>query len=162
MLLRHKVHKGIVLDVSEHGFDTSAATFGSAFYDEDSGTIYFFYTGASDTKFTRASIGLAISHDLINFRKLSEPILSCEELNFVELVTPVVFRVGNYFYMAFACKPLSKFGKFGIQRRICLAFSDDPKGPWNFIKVIAKPEYLWEGKSIDLGPCSIKVSENEY
>ena len=98
---------------------------------------------------------MAISTDFINFKKLNEPVLSCEDLNFKELVTPTVFRVGNYFYMAFACRPFNK------GRRICLAFSDDPKGPWNFIKVIAEPEYLWEGNNIDLGPCSIKISENE-
>ena len=155
MILKYRVHKGVVLDVSKHGFDAGAATFGTAFYDEDSGELYLFYTGAYDTNFTRASIGLAISTNFLSFRKLSEPVLSCEELNFKEALTPTVFRVGNYFYMAFACRPFKK------GRRICLAFSDDPKGPWNFIKVVAKPEHLWEGNNIDLGPSSIKVSENE-
>lgn len=155
-ILKHKIHKGIILDVSGSGFDAAAATFGTLYYDEDNPKEYLLlYTGASDIKWSRTSLGLATSSDGLSFSKLGEPVLSCEELNFKEIVTPTVFRVGNYFYMAFAGRP------FGKGRRICLAYSDDPKGPWSFIRVIAEPEYLWEGNNIDLGPSTVKVDENE-
>jgi len=153
--IRKKEHKGIVLDVSDQGFDSGAATFASLFYDEN--TFYLFYTGSSDTKWSNASIGLAISSDGLHFKKLNEinPILDAEDIGYKQAVTPVVFKVKGFYYMAFAAKPENG------GRRICIAYSEDLRGPWCFLKELIKPRYLWEGNDIDLGPSVVKQTQDE-
>ncbi|MEM2741384.1 MAG: hypothetical protein QXD95_04480 [Nitrososphaeria archaeon] len=153
--MKKRIHKGIVLDAKREHFDSGGAAFATVFYDKEVSREYLmFYTGVKD-EWSKAYIGLAISYDGINFRKLNEPILNPEDFNYREAVTPVIFRVKNKFYMVFAGAP------YGKGRRICLAYSDDIKGPYLFLRVLIKPEYLWEGTSIDLGPSIFKLSENE-
>jgi len=153
---------GVVLEASKKGFDAGAATFSTVLFDEENlDPIYLFYTGASEVVgphgWSSTSIGLAVSNDGLRFRKFTElnPILRSEQFNYKEAVTPVVFKAGGYFYMVFAGKPPGK------RRRICIAYSEDPKGPWHFIKVLIKPKHLWEGRDIDLGPSAVKLTENE-
>jgi hypothetical protein len=154
-IIKKKEHKGLVLNVSDQGFDSSATTFSSLFYDE--GVFYLFYTGSSDIKWSSASIGLAISSDGLHFKKLNEinPILNAENIGYEQAVTPVVFKAKEFYYMVFAGKP--KNGG----RRICIAYSEDLKGPWRFLKELIKPEYFWEGNDIDLGPSVVKQTEDE-
>jgi hypothetical protein len=157
MNLSYRLHRGIVLDISKGCFDSGAATFASVFHDEEYSDEYFmFYTGASDTRWSETSIGLAVSNDGLNFKKVDKPVLDAKDLSLRQVVTPVVWRIGNYFYMAFAGSP------YGKGRRIMLTYSDDLKGPWKFIKVLAAPEYLWEGADIDLGPSVARIGENEF
>jgi hypothetical protein len=84
------------LDVSKQGFDSGAATFSSLFYDE--GMFYLFYTGASNIKWSSASIGLAISSDGLHFKKLNEinPILDAEDIGYEQAVTPIVFKAKGF------------------------------------------------------------------
>jgi hypothetical protein len=155
IVVKEKEHKGLVLDVSNEGFDAGAATFGSLFYDGN--RFYLFYTGSSDIKWSSANIGLAISSDGLNFKKLDEinPILAANEIGYEHAVTPVVFKTKGFYYMAFAGKP--KNGG----RRICIAYSEDLRGPWHFLKELIKPRYSWEGNDIDLGPSVVKQTEDE-
>ncbi|MEM2528908.1 MAG: hypothetical protein QXG40_05880 [Ignisphaera sp.] len=155
--MSYRSHKGVILDISKGGFDSGAATFASVFCDKEYSDEYFmFYIGAPVKKWSETSIGLATSKDGLNFKKFDKPILDAKDLYLREVATPVVWRVGNYLYMAFAGSP------YGKGRRIMLTYSDDPKGPWKFLKVLAEPEYLWEGTDIDLGPSVARVSENEF
>jgi len=155
MKFKLKLHKGIVLDVSEGGFDSGAATFGTVVYDENRKEILLFYTGASDVNWSVASIGLASSNDGVLFKK-EGPIINPRDFGLKECVTPVVFQVKGYFYMVFAGKKLSGGG-----RRIFMAYSDDVRGPYIFIKQLIEPRYFWEGNDIDLGPSAVKLSEDE-
>ena len=154
-VIKKKDHKGVVLDVSDQGFDSGAATFGSLFYEE--GVFYLFYTGSSDIKWSSASIGLAISNDGLHFEKLNaiNPVLNAKDIGYEQAATPAVFKVKGFYYMAFAGKP--KNGG----RRICIAYSEDLKGPWHFLKELIKPQYFWEGNSIDLGPSVVKQTDDE-
>lgn len=153
-MIRNTLHKGIVLDVSERGFDSGGATFATVFYDEEvSDKFFMFYSGASDKKWSKSSIGLALSSNGLSFTKFNRPVIDPEDFNYKEAVTPVVFRVRNRLYMVFAGRPSGK------GRRLCLAYSDDPKGPWHFTKVLIRPEYLWEGGSVDLGPSVVKFDD---
>jgi hypothetical protein len=128
------------------------------FHDEEIANMFFmFYTGTDDDKWSNASIGLAISSDGLHFKKLNEinPILDVENIGYEQAVTPVVFKVKGFYYMVFAGKP--KNGG----RRICIAYSEDLKGPWRFLKELIKPQYFWEGNDIDLGPSAVKQTEEE-
>lgn len=154
----HKIHRGIILDAEGGQFDSGGATFATVFYDEeDSRKYYMFYTGAKDTKWSRSYIGLAISHDGINFYKVNEPILNPEDFNYKEAVTPVVFEQKGFFYMVFAGSPHERKRR----RRICLAYSDNVKGPYRFLRVLVEPRRHWEGTSIDLGPSFAKLGKDE-
>jgi hypothetical protein len=157
-VFRSKSHKGVVLDRSHMGFDKNAACFASIFWDkEKSNKIYLAYTGASDLKFSDASIGLAESDDGLNFRKLNEvnPLVSSRSLGNQQCVTPVIFVIKDAYYMVFSTKP------FGGGRRICLAWSDEIRGPWHYAGELIRPRSLWEGYDIDLGPSIVKLTEDE-
>lgn len=146
------VHHGIVLDVSDTGFDTHGATWASIFYNEPE--ICLFYTGfsgLSDHEDSKAKIGLAFSRNGLSFNKLHEPVLDPEEFNARRAITPAVFQIGSYLYMVFATDIKGKL-------KIALAYSDDLKGPWQFIKIIKEPNHLWEGYNIDLGPAIVKYN----
>jgi len=156
-----RIHKGVILDVSHGRFDSGAATFATIFVDEeDPSTTYSFYTGAQDTHWSHASIGLATSRDGIKFRKADElnPIIEDQRISFCskEACTPVVTRVGNYFYMILAGRSSSWKG-----RRIGIAYADDPRGQWRIIGELIRPKKYWEGNDIDLGPRIAKLSESE-
>jgi hypothetical protein len=149
-------HKGIVLDVSQEGWDSGAATFGTVIYSQDDHKYYLFYTGSSDTGWTEASIGLAISQDGLSFRKNDlNPVINSKDFGLKEALTPVVFRIKNNYFMVFA----GKEPRAG--RKIYIAYSDDPVGPWRFIKQLIRPQYPWEGKDIDLGLSAFRLGENE-
>jgi len=159
--LGKRTHKGVILDASHGRFDSGAATFETVFIDEeDPDTIYMFYTGAEDTRWSHSSIGLATSTDGINFRKAAElnPILENQKPSFCSkgARTPAVARVGNHFYMILTGIPSSWKG-----RRIGVAYADDPRGPWKIIRELIRPEKYWEGNDIDLGPCVSKINESE-
>ncbi|MEM0085031.1 MAG: hypothetical protein QW743_03520 [Candidatus Methanomethylicia archaeon] len=153
-----RIHKGIILDSEIGSFDSGGATFATVFHDinEVPNEYFMFYTGSHDPGWSKAYIGLAISRDGINFYKLKKPVLNPEEFNYREAVTPVVFRVKNTVYMIFAGSP------YGKGRRICIAYSDDLKGPFHFLRVLIEPKELWEGMSIDLGPNIVKLNEDQF
>jgi len=149
-----KQHKGVVLDVSKRGFDAGAATFATAFYDGERGEICLFYTGASDPDWNEAVIALATSSDGLTFTKRGI-VLNSKEFGLREAVTPVVFNANSTFYMVFSGRAPGK------GRALYIAYSDDLRGPYTPIKLLIKPQYLWEGRDIDLGPSPVKLSENE-
>jgi hypothetical protein len=153
----------VILDPSRAGFDAGAATFGCIFADEDDpGNLYLYYSGAKDTKWTHAAIGLALSRNGKDFRKLGEPLVDGQrgQFNSKESLTPAVVRLSNYYYMFFAgSKETSR--PLHYRRVIEVAYSSDLKGPWEVCGIIAKPRSIWEGWSIDLGPSIVKLSEEE-
>jgi hypothetical protein len=157
-------HRGAILRPCEDEFDSGGSAFACAFVDkDDAGTIYLYYSGASDKKWTHAAIGLAVSHDGATFRKLSSlnPILDGRtgEFNSAESVTPAVVRLRSHYYMFFAASSMSGFIRH--RRKIAVAYADDPSGPWQVLGIVAKPEGFWEGSSIDLGPSVVKLGEDE-
>ena len=161
-----KTHNGVILEPSKNGFDAGAATFGCAYIDKEEPTItYLYYSGASDNIWSHTGIGLAISRNGKDFRKMENlnPLIDGKrvEFNSKESVTPAIVRINNYYYMFFAGKSTTRSRFFPTGRKIGVAFADDPCGPWEPLGVIAKPIRYWEGWSIDLGPSVIKINENE-
>lgn len=159
--LSNKVHHGTVLDVSPNGFDRSSVDFASIFVnEEDPDILYLFYSGTQDDEWSRSSIGLAVSKDTLKFRKVSSnPILEggSQSFNHSEAFTPAITRVGNRFYMVYSGRPSLK-----ASRRIGIAHSDDPRGPWHIIGEILKPTRLWEGAHLDNGPTLVKLDETTF
>lgn len=156
--LMTRVHRGIVLDVSLDGFDKAGACFGSIFFDlEEPNILYLFYTGTLDVEWSQAAIGLAISRDGFEFRKIGKsPILEGMPGSFChqKALVPAVTRIGNRFYMIFSGSSVSK-----PSRRIGIAYADDIKGPWHIIGELIKPSRLWEGDAIDNGPSLVKLDD---
>lgn len=159
--IRYRAHKGLILDVSSEGFDKSSASFGSLFADdENAGNLFLFYSGAQDVPWSQCAIGLAVSKDGLEFRKISkDPVLTCPRGSFCirEAVAPAVTRIGNNYYMIFSGRSSPK-----ASRRIGIAYADDPKGPWHVIGEILKPTCLWEGSHIDNGPTIVKLEETSF
>jgi len=152
-------HLGAVLEPSSD-FDAGGSAFGFPFIDEsEPNKIYMYYSAASDTRWKHASIGIAETRDGRFFRKWDElnPVVDGSRLSFNarESVTPVVVKLKNRYYMFFAGSSIAKV------RSIGLAYADDPLGPWVMIGRIAKPEKVWEGWSIDLGPGASRTNETE-
>lgn len=144
-------HYGVVLEPTPEEFDACASAFCCFFKEINEKKCYLFYSGAADTEWSTASIGVATSQDGITFSKLG-PILSVG----AQSVTPAVFKALGKYYMVFAFKTKESKG-----RRLGIALSDDPKGPWKFIQQLIEPTLCWEGNSIDLGPSVVHLSENE-
>ena len=59
--------------------------------------------------------------------------------------------------MVLAGKP-----QMNLPRRIGIAYSDDPRGPWQIIGELAKPMHLWEGNGIDNGPSVAKLDDETF
>lgn len=154
-------HLGIILDVSPKGFDRRSVDFGSIFVDEDDpSSLFLFYSGTEDTKWSHSAIGLAMSSDGIKFRRVSSnPVLDGDSnsFNHRETLTPAIVRLSNRFYMVFSGRPSSK-----KSRRIGIAYADDPRGPWRIIGEILKPTRLWEGMHLDNGPSLVKMDEETF
>jgi len=159
--LSKKVHHGIVLDVSQNGFDRGSVDFGSIFVNGDDPSVMFlFYCGTLDAEWSRSTIGLAVSNGGFKFRRTSDsPILEGDSDSFChrQAFTPAVTRVGNRFYMVFSGSRCSD-----KPRRIGIAYADDPKGPWRIIGEILKPTHLWEGVHLDNGPTLVKLDETTF
>lgn len=155
---KNRVHHGIVLDTSSQGFDRGSVISGSVFVDrEDFNNLFLFYSGASDAASSHSAIGLATSNDGFEFRRVSkDPVFEGprDSFCFKEAMTPAVTRVGNRFYMIFSGKPSAK-----SYRRLGVAYADDPRGPWNLIGELIKPESLWEGRDLDNGPSIVKLDK---
>lgn len=155
---KNPIYRGIVLDTSSLGFDRGSVSSGSVFADQDDpNNFYLFYSGASDTTWLHSAIGLATSSDGFKFRRVGEdPVLEGprDSFCFSEALTPAVTRVGNRFYMIFSGKP-----SHTSYRRLGVAYADDPRGPWNLIGELIKPESLWEGRDLDNGPCIVKLDK---
>jgi len=153
-----RTHYGIVLNTSPNRFDGGAATFGSIFIDQDDpNTLFLFYSGAQDTNWSHAAIGLATSNNGLEFRKASNnPVLEGTLGSFCqkEALTPAVTRINNLFFMIFSGRPQTKWSS----RRLGIAWADDPRGPWHIIGELIKPAYSWEGRGIDNGPSIIKLN----
>jgi hypothetical protein len=162
-----KKHFGPILEPSQDGFDRGGTGWGCVFADpHDSRTTYLYYSGSTDTTWTRAAIGLAVSNDGISFRKLKEmnPVVDGEGVAFNSgvSITPAVVRISNRYYMFFAGGRRSTlFPRLSRRTRIGVAYADDPCGPWTVTGVIASPEFGWEGLSIDLGPSVVSLGEGE-
>lgn len=151
-------HYGVVLNATQGGFDRGSASFGSTFFDEDQDTMLLFYTGASDVKWSRSAIGLASSKNGLEFKRIgNDPLLEGNSGSFcyVHAMAPAVTRIENRFYMILSGKPSTK-----SFRRIGIAYSDDPKGPWHVISELIKPSGLWEGADIDNGSSIVKLSND--
>jgi hypothetical protein len=158
--IRTKKHIGVILAPSKRGFDAGASTFICAYKDqEDPDVTYIYYSGAKDRTWSHTAIGVAISDDGKHFRKLEKvnPLIDGgnRQFNSKESVTPAVVRISNYYYMFFAGSASP------YRRKIGVAYAGDPRGPWEILKVIAKPEKYWEGWSIDLGPTVVKLGERD-
>ena len=101
-----KEHKGIILKPSKNSFDEGSSAFICAFVDsEEPKTTYLYYSGAKNTKWNQAGIGLAISNNGLNFKKFtkSNPLIECEKgkFNSRNSITPAVVRLRNHYYMFF-------------------------------------------------------------
>lgn len=157
-LPERKKHLGVVLDVSQEGFDKSATAMGSVFLnDDDADKWYLFYTGATDSNWSRTNIGLATSTNGLEFKKNGrDPLFEANNEPFccTQALNPAVARVNNRFYMIFS-------GTFGHKssRKLGIAYADDPKGPWHIIGTLIKPAHFWEGRSIDNGCSIVKLDE---
>jgi hypothetical protein len=160
---RSIIHQGPILRPSTGEFDGGGAAFACAFVDQDDpDTTYLYYSGAADVRWTHSAIGLAVSKDGRQFRKTDElnPVIdgNGDQFNSKQSVTPAVVRVSNHYYMFFAA---ARDSILTPHRRIGVAYADDPQGPWTVLRVIASPELVWEGWSIDLGPSIVKLSEDQ-
>lgn len=155
------IHHGILLDVSQRGFDTKGASFGSVFTNEDEPKrVFLFYSGAQNSQMLKSKIGLAVSANGLKFGKEGrDPILEGTPGSFcyAQALTPAVIRINNRFYMIYSGK-----SSLGSCRRIGIAYADDPKGPWHIIGEILKPTHLWEGVHIDNGPTLVKLDETTF
>lgn len=157
-----RIHRGVILDASPGKFDSGGATFGSVFVDkEDPSVLYLFYTGSTDVHWSSASIGLATSNDGLNFRKADalNPVIDAQKPAFCSELArnPVVTRVGNHFYMVLCGKASARSGM-----RIGLAHADDPRGSWKTIGQLIQPRRQWEGNDIDVGPCIVRINDDEF
>lgn len=154
----NRIHHGVVLDASNDGFDRGSACYGSIFTSaDDPGKIYLYYTGAEDTEWSRASIGLAESDDGFNFRKISNQSLFEEHSQSFcrkEALSPAIVGLQNRLYMVFSGKPTAT-----AARRIGIAHADDPKGPWHIVGELRKPTEFWEGNAIDNGLSVVKLDD---
>lgn len=150
--IRNLHHHGLVLSQGPRGsWDGGAASLGCAFVDQDDpDKVFLFYSGVPDVRWSHGAIGLAISNDGFNFRKIGDnPVIEGSNDLFYarEAVFPAVVRVRNRFYMVFTCRSLHK-----SPRLLGIAYADDLKGPWKVICRLIKPSYAWEGNNIDNGP----------
>lgn len=161
-----KEHYGIILGKPKNGINSGSTTYGCVFLDEeDPNTAYYYYSKVKDKKWSHVSIELATSNDFIHFQELAElnPLIDGKkgEFNSRESATPAVVRLKNHYYMFFSGSSSLPIGSFHYGRKIGVAISDDPRGPWEVLGVIAKPEEYWEGLSIDLGPSVVRTSDDE-
>ena len=120
--------------------------------------MFLFYSGVPDIRWSHGAIGLAISTDGFNFRRIrSNPVIDGSKGLFYakEGVFPAVVRVKNRFYMVFTCRFSDK-----SPRLLGIAYADDLKGPWNVIGRLIKPSYAWEGNNLDNGPGIAHLSED--
>jgi hypothetical protein len=138
-------------------FDSYSIAFPSVYKEDEQ--IFLYYTGAPDRKWSFASIGVAWSKDGNNFSKASDCILVSQHSSFLarEAVTPAVIKIGSNYFMVVSGR------KYRYNHRIIgLAVSDDPKGPFNLIKILYLPTDLWEGYSIDNGTTLVKTSDKSF
>lgn len=154
-------HYGVILDSGPpDSYDSHSATFCSAFSDpEEPGKIYLYYSGSKKLDFSSSSICLAISNDGMNFRKTNqESIIENQSQSFASrtALTPAVIKVGADYYMVFAGS--SYKNPF---RKLIIAYSKDPKGPFHIIDEIIKPSLIhpWEGHDIDCGPSIVRNND---
>ena len=158
--IRNLHHHGLILSQGPHGsWDEGAASLGCAFVDQDDpDKVFLFYSGVPDIRWSHGGIGLAISNDGFNFRKIrGNPVVDGSNNLFYakEAVFPAVVKVRNRFYMVFTCRFSDKY-----PRILGIAYADDVKGPWNVIGRLIKPSYAWEGNNIDNGPGIAHLSED--
>lgn len=158
--IRNLHHHGLILAQGPRGsWDEGAASLGCAFVDpDDPSKVLLFYSGASDIRWSHGAIGLAISNDGFNFRKINDnPIVdgSSDLFYAKEAVFPAVTKIRNKFYMIFTCRSSDTY-----PRLLGIAYAEDLKGPWNVIGKLKKPCYAWEGNNIDNGPGIAHLSED--
>lgn len=112
-----------------------------------------FVRGSGRSYIWKYQIGLATSKDGVSFKFEKDPIMGPDGLP----STPVVIPHEDRFYMLFSHVPEGKY-----ERRVGIAVSKDPEGPWKFIRDVIFPEKWWEAGAIDLGPGFVRVSKDEY
>ncbi len=160
---RHNLHHhGLVLGPGPSGsWDEGAASLGCAFLDpDDPDKVFLFYSGVPDKQWSRGAIGLAISNDGFNFRKIRDnPIIegSDDLFHAKEVVFPAVVRINNRFFMVFTCRVSHR-----SPRLLGIAYADDLKGPWKAIRWLIKPSEPWEGNNIDNGPGLARLTEDTF
>ncbi|MCW3995866.1 MAG: hypothetical protein NWE98_06925 [Candidatus Bathyarchaeota archaeon] len=157
-MFRLKKNVGIILSPSNFGFDTAASTFECVFNEPNEKRFYMFYSGSTNIDWNhiscKASIGVALSQDGINFAKYSgNPVLSVGQI----ALTPALFTCKGKYWMAFAYKPDQLSG-----RRLGLAVAENLLGPWIFVKTICMPQMRWEGYDIDAGPSVVSLKDDTF
>jgi hypothetical protein len=146
MTFKLKEHLGVVLEPSPSGFDSFSSAWGSILNDPIHNCYYYYYSGAVDKDWSKASIGIAKSTDGIRFvRNRANPVISLGGQSW----TPAVFSEFGRYWMVFAVG--SKQG-----RKLALAVADTPDGPWTSLKELIAPSDPWEVPSVDLGPSVVK------
>jgi len=160
LCIRKLHHHGLILSQGPRGsWDEGAASLGCAFVDQnDPDKVFLFYSGASDVRWSHGAIGLAISNDGFNFKKISDnPVIDGANDLFCakEALSPAVVKIRNRFYMVFTCRSSDKY-----PRLLGIAYAEDVRGPWKVIGKLIKPSYPWEGNNIDNGPGIAHLGKN--
>ena len=139
-----------------NSFDCYSVAFPSLL--EEDGEFFLYYTGAADKNWSFASIGVATSKNLFEFRKKEFSIIEDQKNSkfSYEVVTPAITKIKSKYYLIFAGR------KHRYDHRVLgIAYSDDPAGPFKIIDTMYKPSADWEGYSIDNGSTLIKLNEDE-
>mgnify|MGYP000445092570 CR=1 FL=1 len=149
---RLKRHLGVVLPCG--GVEQRHMGFASAYFNEDTGETFLFFSDAP-LDWRTSCISVAVSSDGVSFKLLEE---GKSLIKFGrKSLCPAVFRVENRLFMVFAFEEYPAH-----QRAIALAKADDLLGPYEVLGVLARPSALWEGTAIDIGPSVASVSEREF
>jgi hypothetical protein len=159
-------YNGVVLNNSScsDNWDSGSVTFCNVFVDDENPKdIFLYYTGININSIHRSSIGLAISSDGLNFRKIKEnPILEGTPGTFFSrrVSTPAVTKIGSKYYMVFSGQSNFLFPRYTMS--LGIAWADDPVGPWKVIGELIKPEEKWEGRGIDNGPAIVHLNNDSF
>jgi len=140
-----------------NSFDCYSVAFSSLL--KEDGDFFLYYTGATDKNWSFASIGVATSRNLFEFKKKEHSIIENQKNSkfSYEAVTPAITKVKSKYYLIFAGR------EHRYDHRVLgIAYSDDPAGPFKIIDTIYKPSMDWEGYSIDNGSTLIKISDDEF
>ena len=92
----------------KNAWESEVTTNPGAWYDEKTGTVYLLYRAAGADPEHKIHLGLAVSNDGYNFERTSDqPVFSPSVDGFDAgcVEDPRIVRMGNYFYVTYACRP---------------------------------------------------------